>query len=53
MSQKIIKKSPIAFPCNWLIGHYSFNLPLILKPIASVPDAYVIRMVIILLLCMA
>ena len=53
MSRKKLKKSPFASLCDWLVGHYSFNLPLALKPIAPVPDAHAIRMVITLLLCMA
>ena len=53
MNRKIIQKSPFASPCDWLIGHYSFNLSLALKPITPVPDAYAIRMVITLLLCKA
>ena len=53
MNRKKIKKSPFTFLCDWLIGHYSFNLPLALKPITPVPDAYAIRMAITLLLCKA
>ena len=50
MSRKIIKKSLIVSPCDWLVGHYSFNLLLALKSITPVPDACAIRMVITLLL---
>ena len=53
MSRKKIKKSSFASPYDWLVGHYSFNLLLVLKPIIPVPDAHVIRMVITLLLCKA
>ena len=34
MSKKIIKKSLITSPCDWLVWHYSFNLPFALKSIA-------------------
>ena len=40
MSRKIIKKYPIRFPCDWLVGHYSFNLLLALKLIAPIPNAH-------------
>ena len=50
MYKKKIKKSPFASSCDWLVGHYSFNLPLALKPIAPIPDAHAIRIAIILLL---
>ena len=50
MSRKKIIKNFFASPCDWLVVHYSFNLPLALKPIALVPDAHAIRVAIILLL---
>ena len=50
MSRKKIKKNFFASSCNWLVGYYSFNLPLALKPIAPVPDVHAIRMAITLLL---
>ena len=53
MSRKIIKKYPIASLCDWLVGHYSFNLSLALKPITPIPDAHAIKMAITVLLCMA
>ena len=53
MSRKKIKKSFFTSPCDWLVGHNSFNLPLALKPIIPIPDAHAIRMVITLLLCKA
>ena len=53
MNRKKIKKNPFASSCNWLIGHYSFNFSLALKPIVLVFDAHAIRVVIALLLCKA
>ena len=51
MSRKITQKNSFASPCDWLVGHYSFNLSLALKTIAPVPDANAIKMAITLLLC--
>ena len=53
MSRKIIKKYPITSPYDWLVRHYSFNLPLTLKSIAHVPNAHTIRIAITLRQCMA
>ena len=53
MSRNKIKKSPFTSLYNWLVGHYSFNLPLAVKPITPVLDAYAIKMAITLLLCKA
>ena len=51
VSRKKYRKVLSHYPCDWFVGHYSFNLPLALKPIAPVPDAYAIRVVNTLLLC--
>ena len=53
MSRKKIKKSPFTSLYDSLVGHYSFNLPLILKSITSVLDTDGIKMAITLLLCKA
>ena len=51
MSRKITQKNFFVSPCDWLVEHYSFNLPLALKPNHPIPDAYVIRVANTLLLC--
>ena len=53
MSRKKIIKNFFASPCDWLVVHYSFNLPLALKLIAPVPDAHEIMVAITLPLCNA
>ena len=50
ISRKIIKKSLITSPCDWLVRYYSFNLPLALKPIALIFYPHTIDMAIKLLL---
>ena len=51
MSKKKYKKVPSYYLCDWLVGYYSFNLSLALKPIAPVPDAHAIKVANTLLLC--
>ena len=51
MSRKKIKKNPFASLYDWLVGYYSFNLSLALKPISPVPDAYAIKVANTLLQC--
>ena len=53
MSRKKIKKNPFASSCDWLVGHYSFNLSLALKSIAPIPNAHAIKVANTLLLCKA
>ena len=53
ISRKITQKSFYRIPCDWFIEYYSFNLPLALKPIVSVPNAHTIRVTNTLPLCKA
>ena len=44
MSLKDITENILSHPvCDWLIGHYSFNLSLVLKSIVPILDAMQLR----------
>ena len=43
LEDKIIKNIRSYLICNWLVGHYSFNLPLVQKLITFILDTHAIK----------